>query len=182
VTLPDDPALDDPALDDPELDDGELVEVELDDEAYEAALRAPIAQPGDELRDDRRSGARERAMGLLYEAEIKGLSPTDVLAALPIDPDPLAVSLVEGVATHRHELDAIVARHLKRGWSLDRLAMLDRVVLVLGTEELVHRPDVPTAVILSEFVILAKAFGRDDDAGRFVNGVLAAVAVSVRGT
>jgi transcription antitermination protein NusB len=162
------------------VSDSPDLERELTEDELDAALRAPIRQPGEELRDDRRSMARERALGLLYEAEIKGVAPGEVLAALPVPADRLAADLVLGVHARRSDVEAIVARHLKGGWTLERLAMLDRLVMSLGTYELIARPDVPTGVVLNEAVILAKAFGRDDDAGRFVNGVLAAVAASTR--
>lgn len=126
-----------------------------------------------------RHEARERALHLLYEAEAKGVAPADVLAELPVPPDPFAVDLVEGVTSHAAELDDLVGRHAT-GWRLDRMAAIDRAVLRLGAYELAHRPDVPTAVAIDEAVELAKGYSTADS-GRFVNGVLAAVARSVRG-
>ena len=125
-----------------------------------------------------RHEARERALHLLYEAEAKGVAPAEVLAELPVPPDDFATELVEGVTRHADELDELVGRHAT-GWSLDRMAALDRAVLRLGTYELAHRPDVPTAVVIDEAVELAKGYSTADS-GRFVNGVLAAVARSVR--
>ena len=125
-----------------------------------------------------RHDARERAFHLLYEAEIKGLPVTDVLAELPVEPDPFAVELVEGVAANADEVDALVTRHA-RNWELGRMPALDRAVLRLATFELAHRPDVPTAAVINEAVELAKQYSTDDS-GRFVNGVLSAVAADVR--
>ena len=59
------------------------------------------------------------------------------------------------------------------------MPVLDLNVMRLGVFELLERPDVPTAVVLNEAVELAKRFSTDDS-GRFVNGVLAAVAADVR--
>ena len=132
----------------------------------------------EEFREDRRSEARERALGLLYEAQAKSSSVADVLAALPLPADPLAVTLVEGVAEHRAELDGLIAAHA-RGWSLERMATIDRLVMEIGAYELAHRPEVPLAVVIDEAVELAKRFSTDDSP-RFVNGVLAAVAREVR--
>ena len=129
--------------------------------------------------DDRRTEARERALALLYEAEAKGATPADVLAALPAPPDPLAVLLVEGVATHRDRIDGLLATHA-HGWTIDRMPATDRTVARIGIFELLERSDVPTAVVLDEAVELAKRYGGTDDSGRFVNGVLAAVARDVR--
>jgi N utilization substance protein B len=56
---------------------------------------------------------------------------------------------------------------------------LDRAILRLAIFELMARPDVPVAVVIDEAVELAKRFSTDDS-GRFVNGVLAAVAKQTR--
>jgi N utilization substance protein B len=131
-------------------------------------------------REDLRSEARERALTLLYEAEAKGQAPADVLAALPVTPDALAVALVEAVGARAAEIDGLIAANA-RGWTLERMAMTDRNVLRLAVAELMTQPDTPTAVVLNEAVELAKRFGTDDS-GRFVNGLLAAIARQVRPT
>ena len=125
-----------------------------------------------------RHDARERAFHLLYESEMKGESGGDVLASLPVDPDAFAMELVAGVDEHRAEIDAVIGAHA-RNWDVDRMPALDRAILRLAAFELLHRPDVPTAVVISEAVELAKAYSTDDS-GRYVNGVLAAIAGDVR--
>ena len=126
-----------------------------------------------------RHQSRERALTLLYEAELKGESPSTVLAALPVAPDPYVTALVTAVADRREDIDALIG-DAAIGWDLDRMAVVDRTVLRLATAELLGEDDVPTAVILNEAVELASAFSTDDS-GRFVNGVLATVATTVRG-
>jgi putative hydrolase of the HAD superfamily len=128
--------------------------------------------------EDRRA-ARERALELLYEAEIKGSGIDDVLAALPVAPAALAVELVRGVEAHAQRIDEILAQRVAPKWTLTRLAALDRAVLRLGIYELLDRPDRSRAVIINEAVILARRFGTDDSP-RFVNGVLSAVAAELR--
>ena len=59
------------------------------------------------------------------------------------------------------------------------MPVLDLNVMRLGAYELLARPEVPTAVVLNEAVELVKRFSTDDS-GRFVNGVLAAIAADVR--
>jgi transcription antitermination protein NusB len=125
-----------------------------------------------------RHQARERALTLLYEAELKDSPPSAVLEDLPVPPDPYTVSLVETVASHRSEIDTMIDG-AAIGWDLDRMAVVDRNVLRLAVAELLASPGVPTAVILNEAVELASAYSTDDS-GRFVNGVLATVAVQVR--
>ena len=134
--------------------------------------------PHDELREDVRSDARERALALLYEAESKDTSPRAVLAALPVPPSPLVVVLVEGVEDHRAELDALIVEHA-RNWTLERMPAIDRNLLRLALFELSERPEVPVAVVIDEAVELAKRFSTDDS-GRFVNGMLSAIAPKLR--
>lgn len=126
-----------------------------------------------------RHEARERALTLLYEAEIKGEAPDAVLAQQVLEPDPYAAALVRGVAARSAEVDALVAA-AATGWAFDRLATIDRNVLRLATYELLGEPGVPTAVVLDEAVELAKAYSTEES-GRFVNGVLSTIAARVRG-
>jgi transcription antitermination protein NusB len=126
-----------------------------------------------------RHGARERALELLYEVQAKSSTVADVLTSLPLAPDAYALALVEGVAANQDAHDVVLRRFVKGGWTLERMPTLDRLILRLGVEELTNQPSVPTAVILDEAVQLAKAFSTDDS-GRFVNGMLAAIARSVR--
>lgn len=129
-------------------------------------------------RPDERSDARERALYLLYEAHSKGIAPTDALALQVLEPDEMTSDLVTGVQEHRAHLDeAISAR--ARGWTLDRMPVIDLNVLRIAAYELSEKPDVPVAVVLDEAVELAKRFSTDDSP-RFVNGVLSAVAEDLR--
>lgn len=119
-------------------------------------------------------------MYVLYEAAQKGLPATDVLAAQVVPADELTVTLVEGVEAHRDDLDEVIAaKAAAGGWTLKRMPLLDLNVLRLGAFELTQRPDVPVAVVIDEAVELAKRFSTDNS-GRFVNGVLAALAPELR--
>ena len=126
-----------------------------------------------------RHQARERALSLLYEAEIKQLPVDEVLAALPAAPDPYAATLVRGVHADAERIDALLSEAAV-GWELDRMPAVDRAVLRLAVFELLEQRDVPVAVVLDEAVALAGEYSTDDS-GRFVNGVLATVAARVRG-
>ena len=131
-------------------------------------------------RPDRRSDARERALYLLYEAEAKGISPVDALELQIVEPDEMTATLIRGVAEHRGRLDAAIAARAT-GWALERMPVLDLSVLRIGAFELAERPDVPVAVVIDEAVELAKRFSTDAS-GRFVNGVLSALAQDLRPT
>lgn len=125
-----------------------------------------------------RRGARERALGLLYEAESKGCSGDELLDTLPVSPDEYAVAIVEGVSGRAEDVDALIGTHAK-GWGIRRLPAVDRALLRMAVFELMAHDDVPTAVVLDEAVELAKEYSTEKS-GRFINGVLAAVADDVR--
>jgi N utilization substance protein B len=117
-------------------------------------------------------------MMLLYEAESKGISAGEVLAAQISDTDELTTLLVEGVEQNQGRIDEAITAHAK-GWTLARMPTIDRTVLRIAGFELLGRPDVPVPVVLNEAVELAKRFSTDDS-GRFVNGVLAALVPVLR--
>jgi N utilization substance protein B len=125
-----------------------------------------------------RREARERALELLYESYAKGSSVEDVLGALIVPPDPYAEALVRGVADRREELDTLIGRFAK-GWSIERMPVLDLAVLRLAAFELMAGEEPPVGVVISEAVELAKRYSTDDS-GRFVNGVLSSIAAAVR--
>jgi N utilization substance protein B len=125
-----------------------------------------------------RRQARERALSLLYEAESKDVPPAAVLASLPVEPAPFAAEVVAGVGRHVDELDKWITNYAK-DWTIDRMPALDRALLRMGIFELLHRPDVPTGAVISEAVELAQRFSTDESS-RFVNGMLARIAETVR--
>ncbi|HZI44867.1 MAG TPA: transcription antitermination factor NusB [Ilumatobacter sp.] len=129
-------------------------------------------------RPDERSDARERALYLLYEAHSKGIAPAATIDIQVLEPDELTQELVRGVDSNLPQLDELIAAKAK-GWTLTRMPVLDLSVMRLAVFELIERPHVPTAVVLNEAVELAKRYSTDDS-GRFVNGVLAAIASDVR--
>ena len=125
-----------------------------------------------------RREARERALSLLYEAEAKEQAPLDVLADLPIEPDPFVVDLVSGVANNQERIDGLITR-FAIDWAVDRMPAIDRNVLRIAVYELLEHDEIPKGAVLSEAVELAKEYSTDES-GRFVNGVLASVAAEVR--
>ncbi|CAB4591451.1 unannotated protein [freshwater metagenome] len=129
---------------------------------------------------DERTDAREQAVIFLYESEQRGISPLELLADRGVASADLTSELLNGIEAVRADLDAEIVTFAK-GWALDRMPALDRAILRLAIYELRSRPDVPVAVVIDEAVELAKRFSTDDS-GRFVNGVLAAVAKEARPT
>ncbi len=125
-----------------------------------------------------RHQVRERAMGLLYEAEIKDIAMTELVASLQLPLDTYAHALVFGVTNNQKEIDARL-EELAQDWSVERMPALDRAILRMASFELMHIEDLPVAVIINEAVELAKAYSTKASSG-FVNGVLAKVANAVR--
>jgi len=125
-----------------------------------------------------RHQARERALTLLYEAELKGRPPADIVDELPMAPDAYTARLVGAVERRGPEIDGLVDA-AAIDWDIERMAVVDRNVLRLGVAELIECPEVPVAVVLNEAVELASAYSTDDS-GRFVNGVLATLARQIR--
>ena len=125
-----------------------------------------------------RREARERALSLLYEAEVKELTPAALLADLPLQPEPFVTDLVEGVGANQARIDELIGR-FAIDWTLERMPAVDRNLLRLAVYELLERRDVPLGAVISEAVELAKRFSTDES-GRFVNGVLSSVAAEVR--
>jgi N utilization substance protein B len=128
--------------------------------------------------NDERTDAREQVVILLYEAEQRSASALELMAERGVASEDLARALLEGVEASREAIDASIESNA-RGWALDRMPALDRAILRLAIYELMSRPEVPIAVVIDEAVELAKRFSTDDS-GRFVNGVLAAVAKQTR--
>lgn len=115
---------------------------------------------------------------LLYEAEQRSMPVRNLLEERSVVSGELTAILVHGVEQHGTAIDAVIAGHA-RGWAIDRMPALDRAILRIGIFELRERPEVPVAVIIDEAVKLAKRFSTEDS-GRFVNGILAAVAREAR--
>jgi len=133
---------------------------------------------GGEATGDARHHARERALALLYEAEVKHVDPTAVLAGLAATPDALTVELVEGVAADVGHIDELLGRAAV-DWEVGRMPLVDRTILRLATYELLERSETPMAVVIDEAVELAKEYSTEQS-GSFVNGVLVTIARHVR--
>jgi transcription antitermination protein NusB len=121
---------------------------------------------------------RERALSLLYEAELKGEGPLAVIDALPVPPDPYVRTLLELVEQTRDEADRRIAA-ASVGWPLERMAVIDRLVLRLAVAELLNPDGPPLAVVIDEAVELVKVYSTDES-GAFVNGILSTIAAEVR--
>lgn len=128
-----------------------------------------------------RSKARKRALDVLYEADIRGTDPADVLAggierrAQADEPalNAYVSELIGGVQAHRERIDEVLSSY-SMGWTLDRMPTVDRSILRIGAYEILWRSDIPDSVAISEAVALAQDLSTDESPS-FVNGLLARV-------
>jgi N utilization substance protein B len=117
----------------------------------------------------RRSDQRRAAVVALYQQDVTGRPLDDLVER---DAPLFTRELVEGVEVEREEIDALIERH-SEGWTLDRIAPLERNILRVALHEMLHRSDVPDEVAIDEAVEAAKELCAAE-APRFVNGILGA--------
>lgn len=121
-----------------------------------------------------RSKARRRALDILFEAEQREVSAMSALTARREKAgqiiNPYSVDLVEGVTAMAGSIDEFLQTY-SQGWTLERMPAVDRIILRIGTWELLYNDDVPDGVAVSEAVELAKVLSTDESP-QFVNGLL----------
>ena len=121
-----------------------------------------------------RGKARNRALDILFEAEQRSVSAFDVLRARREKTDqivnPYTLEIVEGVVSQQTAIDEFLETY-SQGWTLERMPSVDRIILRIGTWELLYNDDVPDGVAVSEAVALAKTLSTDESPS-FINGLL----------
>jgi N utilization substance protein B len=118
----------------------------------------------------RRSDQRRAAVVALYQRDVTHRPLDELVDRLAT---PFTRELVEGVAREEPELDRLIERY-SQGWTLDRIAPLERSIMRVALFELLHRTDIPDEVAIDEAVEQAKELCGADAPG-FVNGILGAV-------
>jgi transcription antitermination protein NusB len=145
-----------------------------------SAERRSAARPPKETRHQ----ARQAALQMLYQWEVGRLSMFEVRqtfwthgtdAAEPLSDDlrAFATRLADGVAEAIGQTDPLIAEAAQH-WRIERMNVMDRLILRLAIYEFLHQPDTPGKVIINEALELARTFS-GDEAVRFINGVLDAV-------
>jgi transcription antitermination protein NusB len=118
----------------------------------------------------RRSDQRRAAVVALYQHDVTGRPLTEVV---PRDASLFTKELVEGVEVEQEDIDALIER-FSEGWTLERIAPVERNILRVALHEMLHRTDVPEEVAIDEAIEAAKELC-SAEAPRFVNGILGAV-------
>ncbi len=126
-----------------------------------------------------RSQSRERALELLYEADRKERSVDIVVTDQAAPIDEYTQVLLDAVKTFTARSEELIDKN-STSWPIDRLAVLDRLILVLALSELQMEEHPPKAVVMNEAVELAKTFCSDESPS-FVNGVLSACVKELEG-
>ncbi|MFZ1538920.1 MAG: transcription antitermination factor NusB [Chromatiaceae bacterium] len=152
----------------------------------------------------RRSQARRYAVLALYQWQITGLAPAEIVRHFFDDPAWMQVvaeslglakgerqsvadalydmslfqDLLRGVPEQLEDLDHRLETVLDR--PLRQVTPVDLAILRLGVYELTHSPRIPCRAIINEAVELAKEFGSTDDSHRYVNGILDRLARTLR--
>lgn len=148
----------------------------------------PDSKPQDSKSQDgknTRRESRELALRMLFQLDV-GKQPLEEVLEGALAQSRLegpnrqyAEELVRGTLDHLAELDGRITA-LTPDWTPDRQAAVDRSILRLSAWELLYRPDAPVAAVVNEAVELAKKYSTAES-GRFVNGVLGALARQPRG-
>lgn len=135
-----------------------------------------------------RRRAREAALQMLYQSEVGRAGAFESIATYwpareaeeQLD-EPLrefANGLVRGAIERREEIDTLLKSHTQN-WRIERMTVIDRLVLRLGVYEMLGQPETPSKVIINEAIELARAYSGEEAVG-FVNGVLDAVRKELR--
>ena len=129
-----------------------------------------------------RSKARKQSLDLLYEGDIRGQAPADLLAVRDVTeegPDARPIreytkDLISGIAENRRKIDELISTYAQ-GWDMDRLPAVDRNILRIGIYEILWYKDLDDAVAIDEALNLAKELSTDDSA-TYIHGVLGRIA------
>jgi N utilization substance protein B len=143
------------------------------------AERPSVAQMG----ADSRHRGREAALQMLYQWEV-GRMPIDEVCRTfwtsgPAGTPPpesvrtFAILLASGVAGTTAQLDPLIVEAAEH-WRIERMNVMDRLILRLGVYELLHEPETPAKVVINEALELGRTFSADESV-RFINGILDAI-------
>ena len=129
-----------------------------------------------------RSKARKQSLDILFEADIRGTLPLDILASRDVTeegPDARPIreytrEIITGVAEHRRKIDELIATYAQ-GWDMDRLPAVDRNIMRLALFEILWSDELADAIAIDEALALAKELSTDESAS-YIHGVLGRIA------
>jgi len=121
---------------------------------------------------------REKTLQILYAYELNGEGLTTLidgfLTDLPSQADiNFAKQLINKVVANTKELDKKISERVTN-WEMDRIALIDRILLRIGITELFYFPDIPPKVTINEVIEIAKDYSTSNS-NKFINGILDAI-------
>ncbi len=119
-----------------------------------------------------RRAARENAVELGYEQQMRGMSVAELLADRVLPPDELTTRILTDAEIHRVEADRLI-ENASEHWDLHRMPVMDLTVLRLAVAELIEAKT-PPGVVIAETVYLTGLFSTEESS-RFVNGILGTI-------
>ena len=129
-----------------------------------------------------RRRSREIALAVLYSAAQGNQAPEQTFSMYEHEPARIqayALKLIDGVRQHQEAITDEVRAHTQH-WDVERIAVVDRVLLSIAVYEMKYaKPPVKPAIAANEAVELAKEFG-GEAAPKFINGVLGSVISNLR--
>jgi N utilization substance protein B len=125
-----------------------------------------------------RTKARQRAVESLFEAEQRGVNSGEIFDRNP-EVNDYAIELANLVEQHIERIDEVISTY-SQDWPLDRMPAVDRAIVRVGIAELLWKPEVDSAVAVSEAVEIAATLSTPES-GKFINGVLGQIA-TIRGS
>jgi len=132
-----------------------------------------------------RAKARELTLKLLFQMDVSGQSPEEILRLAKINIKAseevwnLAREKFLGIVKNLPQIDENLREFTREWGDIERLTYIDRNILRIATYELLYEDETPTGVIIAEAVKLAESYGTENSA-RFVNGVLSNMAKKLR--
>ena len=135
------------------------------------------------LSNPEKKRAREHAYLIAYQVDVSGFSPEEVAETYweeleeergkeKPEVKELAERLVKETYRNLFEVDSTIAKHLKKGWVIDRLLPMDRSILRVATYELLKEEISPPEAVINDAVELAKEYGEEEKSYKFINAIL----------
>lgn len=128
---------------------------------------------------------REKSLQILYAYELNGEGLTDIIEYVLFEDMPesakdFSITLVKTIVSHNKELDEQIKKRVNN-WEMDRIALIDRLLLRIGIAELIYFPDIPPKVTINEVIEIAKEYSTSNS-GKFINGILDAILANLKTT
>ena len=129
----------------------------------------------------RRRIIREKVLQVLFAYDMNQdslqNSMDEILADISnISDQEFADDLINRTLKHLKKLDEIIENRVSN-WEINRIALIDRILLRIGICELLYFPDIPPKVTINEYIEIAKEYSTAGSA-KFINGILDAILTS----